>query len=524
MTHSVPAPLVAQLSEFVSTQMGLHFPPERSSDLLRGLGSAAKEFGYADAASCAEWLVASRLTRHQIEILASHLTVGETYFFREEKLFEILEAHVLPALIGARRGREQRLRFWSAGCCTGEEPYSLAITLSRLLPDYKDWNITIRATDINPRFLEKAAGGVYSTWSFRATPQWIQDRYFSKTAKGHFEIVPHIKAMVKFSYLNLAEDAFPSLLNDTNAMDIIFCRNVLMYFNTEQTRKVIDNFHRCLLDSGWMITSPSETSHILYAQFAPVNYPGAILYRKEKAGAEKKGRIGEWENGGQRNAGDADKAAASMNTLPLPAAPTLPSISTHPAPWTAPAPTPSLSSSPPLLVSPSPPPVVPVGNLYEEAQTLFGQGRYGEAADKLKAMLVHSQAHAQAAALLARSYANLGRLAEALEWCDKALAEDKLSAGSHYLRATIMLEQGTVEEAGQSLRRALYLDHDFVLAHFALGNLAAQSGKAPEAARHYGNALALLRGYQTDATLPESGGITAGRLTEIITTMTGKET
>jgi chemotaxis protein methyltransferase CheR len=120
---------------------------------------------------------------------------------------------------------------------------------------------------------------------------------------------------------------------------------------------------------------------------------------------------------------------------------------------------------------------------------------------------------------LARAYANLGKLSEATEWCKKAIEEDKINPGSHYLLATIQQEQGHVEEAVKSLRRALYLDQNFVLAYFALGNLTRQQGKVKEAKKYFDNALSLLSADHQEVVLPESDGITAGRLMEIIQTM-----
>lgn len=261
--------------------MGLRFPKERWRDLERGIRSAAPEFGFKDTPSCIHWLLSAPLTKSQIEILASHLTIGETYFFRDKKVFEILEQHILPEFLRLRQASEKRLRIWSAGCCTGEEPYSIAILLSQIIPEWKDWNITILATDINPCFFQKASGGVYNEWSFRETPLWIKERYFERREDGCFEILPFIRKMVTFSYLNLAEDTYPSPFNNTNAMDLIFCRNVLMYFDTEHEKNVIQNLYRSLVEGGWLIVSPSETSHLLFSQFVTVNFPEVVIYKKD---------------------------------------------------------------------------------------------------------------------------------------------------------------------------------------------------------------------------------------------------
>src|SRR6266436_6835574 len=272
--------LWSRLSECVAERMGLHFPSERRDDLRRGLTGAAGEFGFADVAACAEWLLSASLTKAQMQMLASHLTVGETYFFREKKTFDVLAQSVLPELVRSRRNREQRLRIWSAACCTGEEPYSLAILLHQRLPDLRDWHVTITATDINARFLHKAAAGTYGEWSFRNAPAGLKERYFNRTADGRFAIVPEIKKLVTFAHLNLVDDFYPSLTTDTNAMDVIFCRNVLMYFAPFQISKVIGELHHALVEGGWLAVSPSEASYALFPQFVTVNFSGAILYQK----------------------------------------------------------------------------------------------------------------------------------------------------------------------------------------------------------------------------------------------------
>ena len=190
---------LSRISELVSALMGLHFPEGRYIDLERGIESASIDFGFDNnIEEFIKWLTSSALTKSHIETLASHLTVGETYFFREKRSFEVLERDILPDLIQSKDGGERRLRIWSAGCSTGEEPYSIAILLNRMIPDLKDWNITILATDINSRVLKKASEGVYTDWSFRDTPPWIKEGYFKKTEEGVYKILPRIRKMVTF--------------------------------------------------------------------------------------------------------------------------------------------------------------------------------------------------------------------------------------------------------------------------------------------------------------------------------------
>jgi chemotaxis protein methyltransferase CheR len=451
MRTALPHSLLSSLSEFVATRTGLHFPPERWADLERGIAAAAPDFHFSDKASCARWLLSTPPTRQINEILAGHLSIGETYFFREKQSLDILGEQILVQLLQLRRQHERRLRIWSAGCCTGEEAYTIAILLDRLIPDLKEWNITILATDFNPNFLRKAMLGIYGEWSFRDAPGWLQQRYFTTHSDGRFEIHQRIRKMVTFSYLNFADNLYPSLSNNTGAMDAILCRNVLMYFTAQQTKRIAGNFYRALVDGGWLIVSPTEASHNSFSPFTPVEFPGAVLYRK----------------------------SADAGTQPLAGA--------HPFEEAEVAPT------------------EPAAADIHAAQ-----------ADRLAARQPDER---EAPSLMARDCANQGRLAEALEWCEKAIAADKLNPAHQYLGATILQEQGRYDIAIQSLMRALYLDPDFVLAHFAMGNLHQSQGRYRQAQRCFTNALALLQKHPPDEVLPEADGLTSERLSEIVTSL-----
>jgi len=275
--------LILRLSEFVNSRTGLHFPQEKWRDLKRNINAAAPDLGFGDTNACIKWLLSARLTQKQKDTLVGHLTIGETFFFRDKFIFQALKEQILPAWPGSHDVRKKRITFWSAACCTGEEPYSTAMLIDQM-PVFTGWKVKIIATDINAQFLQKAKKGVYTSWSFRDTPDEILRGYFKKRGKNHFEISPAIRKMVSFSRHNLVAKVYPpdldEHLNEQGKADVIFCRNVLMYLSPDMRDKVIQRLTGSLSKGGWFIVSPSETSFVQAPGLNPVRFPGAILHRK----------------------------------------------------------------------------------------------------------------------------------------------------------------------------------------------------------------------------------------------------
>jgi len=164
MPDSPAGKTLSLFSRFIARTMGLHIRNERLPELEQKVAAACRDFGYDDPESCMLWLMSAPLSREQLEILARTLTIGETYFLRDPRSYHALEKHVLPELISRRRNGEKCLRIWSAGCSSGEEPYSIAILLSRIIPDLESWHIVLLATDIDPDVLERGRQGVYGQW------------------------------------------------------------------------------------------------------------------------------------------------------------------------------------------------------------------------------------------------------------------------------------------------------------------------------------------------------------------------
>lgn len=456
--------LAQAFAEFLVTQIGLHYPRKRWPDLVRGMDSVAHGSGFAGAEACMRSLLGTTLTRGQVEMLAAHLSVGETYFFRDPDLFCALEQELLPGMIAARRVTGKQLRIWSAGCCTGEEAYSVAALISRLIPDRADWSIHILGTDINSAFLKKAEHGIYRDWSFRGVPAWVRQRHFDTQPDGSQAIRPDLRRMVRFAHLNLASDLYPAPDNNTQAMDIIFCRNVLMYFDTERIDQVVQRLHRALVPGGYLIVSASEVGQRLFPGFAAVRFPGATVYRKS-----------------------ADASAAALQA-PV---------------WTGFTPD-----------TAEPAGLVPLTTA--RIATVAPDRIAADAAAGSETAPPKVAADSTSRAQRARQLANLGQLDDAAQCCRAAIDIDKVNPGLRYLHAMILEEQGQINAAATALRHALYLEPDFILAHFSLASLCRRQNKATSATRHYAIALDLLHACPAAQDLPESDGMSAARLIDII--------
>ncbi len=401
MVKNIPDSLISQLSEFINSKMGLHFPGNRWKDLRRSMVNVAMdlalEYETDDPVACIRRLMSAPLTKKHIDILAKHLTIGETYFFRDKSLFEALKKDIFPKLITARYEDRKNIRIWSAGCCTGEEPYSLAILIDRMLSEWRKWKITLLATDLNARFLKKAEEGVYTNWSFRNTPEWIIKKYFRRIDEKHFEISPSLKKMVTFSQLNLVKNDYSQLADNIYPMDMIFCRNVLMYFEPEVREQIIGRFSRLLSENGLLIFSPSESPCIRHPNLRPVQFPGVTLYKKTsfKHLTSDKVRIREKETGPAKirqrivHLSQLNPQSAIRNLQPA-----------------------TRENKPETRQ-----------DMYKKSLTL----------------------------------ANMGKLAEAEKYCKEAVNTEKLRPEHHYLLATIYQEQGRLRESAKSFRNAQFL-------------------------------------------------------------------
>ncbi len=458
-------PLSPESSALVRSVMarhfGLDFPESRTPDLDRAV---ERTFPGIPGDSGAARLATLPPNSQEMNELVRWLTVGETYFFRDEASFNALEFDVLPQLIAERRATgDMHLRLWSAGCSTGEEAYSFAILLDRLLPDVERWDLTILATDLNPYALAAARRGRYRPWALRDTPPWIQLTYFHRTGSDELELDARIRSRVTFGQLNLVSSAYPGASPDTRGMDVIFCRNVLMYFTRQAQAASVERLRRCLVPGGWLATSPAEASSELFTTFRPVSLTDAIFYRDLPE--------------------PTDRARPGPEGAGPPAAP-----SAIPSPTLA-----QPASIPERLAA------------RVDSQPKGELSALGSPPTEVGEDLVAAARHA----------ADQGDLALAKTRCEAALARDPLSLDAHLLLADVCLECGDQIGARTSLQRAIFLEPRSATAHFALGSLLLREGSRAEARRPLEAAIRILESEPISAIVPGTEGLTAGRITEL---------
>jgi chemotaxis protein methyltransferase CheR len=426
---------LGRFRELLRTRFGISVPDSRLADLERAVGDAARVPGAAPL----DELLAGR-PGAPLDALVAGLNLGETYFFRDAAQVQALEQRILPELI-RRRWRQRRLRVWSAGCSGGEEAYTLALLLHRLTCGLPGWTVSVLGSDINGCSLRRAGRGVYRPWSLRGVPPSVRAAYLRPHAEG-VEVAPHIRAMVRFEWLNLAGDGYPSAQTDTVAMDLIVCRNVLLYFGAAEARAVLRRFSAALGEGGWLLLGQVEAAAL----------------------------------------GDID---GLRRVAPEPAA--FQRVAGRGAPGFAPAG--ELGREPlravlaPAVLAPA----VLAGPAASAMETAGGPEVPGEVNACTRAVRLWQEGrHRQALAILGRE-------------ADRT----RLLPGVHYLYGLVLLDCGMTAAALAAFRRCLYADPEFVLGYVGQAGALARAGQRRRAGAALDTASQLLANLDPDDSISD---------------------
>lgn len=272
-----------EMCEFINERSGLAYDHSSQNLFERRFGSRVLDLGLE---SFADYLDLIKTKDKELEFVFETLTTKETYFFRQEYQLNTFVEEVIP-LIVKDAGVQSRLTVWSAGCSTGEETYTLAMLLGAH-PALHSWKVRIIGTDLCPSNIEQAERGVYRMSSLRTTTEKQQKKYFSRTDSGSFQVNSELRRMVHFSVANLVN---PNEVRSVGRVDIIFCRNVLIYFDLKSRQTTTNLFYERLLPGGFLLLGHSESLLNTDTRFEPVHLEGDLVYRRPLLESSSQSRI-----------------------------------------------------------------------------------------------------------------------------------------------------------------------------------------------------------------------------------------
>lgn len=441
-----------RVANIVHEVAGISFPPNRRASAEAGMRRVMARLEIAEPVG-----LEIGVTRggEVLDALLDDLTIGESYFFREPAQFRFVANEVIPQW-SAEWPVTREAKIWSAGCAAGQEAYSAAIMLRD-----SGWvrGSRILGTDIAEARLKEAREGVYSKWSLRTLPPEAIARWFTQRGT-RYHIAPELKPNVSFSALNLLD---PDARPETLGQDIIFCRNVLIYFEVTAIVQIAERLLDSLAPGGWLFLGASDPHLAELVACEVVLLPGATAYRRSPG----------------------SKTTFALRHAPLTL---LIPEETEAAP----------AASLPVAEIPIPPRVSHRLPVESHAGIVPKSG-------DIEALVSH-----------VRDLANQGRLAEAGEANARALEGHPAQAELHLIDAVLSGEAGRWADSERAARRAIYLDRTLIPAHLALGDALARLGNKSGARLSFDNAASLLDLADSEIDVPGSAGMSAARLLDLV--------
>jgi chemotaxis protein methyltransferase CheR len=494
MTISADDYEAARFRGAICRSLGLHFDDAKFTFLSEQLKGRLAASGQSSDAYLAQLELDP--PKEELRALARTLTVGETYFFRNSNQFQAMRELALPERWRSQIGAK-RLRILSAGCASGEEAYSIAIVAREILGDLAP-DVSIRAVDINPAVLDRAMRARYNSWAMRETPVDVRDKWFRPDGDGWIVLDPAIRGAVNFEECNLMdEDAH---LWRSGTYDIIFCRNVLMYFSPDNMQAVVRRFACALAPGGYLFLGHAETLRGISQDFHLCHTHDTFYYRLKEAAERTNAsphehvavleRHGLSANGGATSALEPDSNAwadvihrASERIRALAPSPLLPAQET-------------------LACN---------GNLALALELLQSE-RYVEALALVQALPAEFRRDPDTRLLHAVLMTHSLQLSQAEELCQQLLADDELNAGAHYLLALCRERAGDHRGASEHDQYAIYLDPAFAMPRLHLGLVARRNHDTALARRELAQAHILLQREDVSRLLLFGGGFSRDTL------------
>lgn len=475
--------LFNRLQHLITTATGIRAVDQDAASLRNAVAQRMKELGMDDPAAYLDVLERfSGSTVGEWSELAALITNRESYFFRDQGQMHLLQTRILPELI-ARSGNRGTLHIWSAGCSTGEEPYSLAILLSDLLRDRTDIGVDILGTDISSDTLEKARRARYNSWSFRMVDPSIVRRHF-RSMGDQWELDSGIRSMVRFRTGNLIREVTAVGGPDREQFDLILCRNVFIYLEAPAIAAAVQLFAGALKPGGYLMTGHSELSGVDLHGLQTHRFNESIVYQRPETEVEV-------------------ETAASAEI------PTVPSIR---------IPSVSLAGAPKRSARKPKPAGQPesrggLPEFHRAAPGLIEEGKYGEVIAWGEALMAEGVIDAPLFFHLATAFANRGASDKGEMLCRKALEIDPAFLPPYYLLVHIAEERGKPDEGRKLLNQILYLFPTSPAAYLLLAEI---EGLPERATRLRDIALGHLDAMPADAPVDGYPGMSAGELRSLV--------
>lgn len=488
---------------WIAQRLGLNFDDTKLGFLADVLGRRADHSGLA------RHTYLDRLegggVDAELQALAVELTVPETYFLRHFDQFRAFSEVALPDALAAR-APVRTLNVLSAGCASGEEAFSLAILVRERALD-PGWKVTIRAVDINPAMLAKAARGCYSAWALRETPADVQQRWFRSVGR-EFMLDESIRGAVSFQEVNLAQEN-PELWPPA-FYDVIFCRNVLMYFTPDVAQALVGRFTRSLAPDGYLFLGHAETLRGLSNGYHLRHTHGTFYYQRKGTKGDERGEPsvdpfnGAWRetpiapahpDRGKEGDSESTWAKTWLDTVQR-ASDRIHALTERPTAENVRegARSPNLGRAPQIATQ------LPL------VLELLKQERFSDALDLLGHLPADSVRDPDIMLLRAALLTHSGQLSAAERASMQLLEYDELNTGAHYLLALCRESAGDRQGALEHDRAAVYLDPSFAMPRLHLGLMARRAGDAQTARRELEQALVLLKREDTSRLLLFGGG------------------
>jgi chemotaxis protein methyltransferase CheR len=445
--------------------------------------------------------------REEWAALAEEVTVRETFFFRHDEQFQALAERAVPEMLASPGGRERALRILSAGCSTGEEPYSLAMVLEESGEVLGAFAATVTAFDLNPAAISRARLGCYPAWSLRETSERRRARFFEPSGQNH-QLADSIRARVAFESRNLiAEDA---AFWQAACFEVIFCRNVLMYLLPDAARAVVARLARALVPGGFLFLGHAETMRGLSDDFEICNTHGTFYYRLRERG-----------RGAPLQQPQAAHLAGARTPSAAPAAAREPGTA-----WIG-----AIGASAQRVASLADAAGEPAGGggdaaapralplrvlgIGPELAELMRQERYAEAAAAIAALPSALREEPDSAMLLAVAHLHLGGAARAEAACLARLSSSPRDPRSHHLLGLCREQAGDLSSAAEHYRAACDGDDRFALAHLRLGMLLRRDRRHQQADAAFARALARIDGDDEMNLVLFGGGFTRAMIANL---------